>query len=114
MLREEGISDLITLELVVSDPAQTRPLRDWIRDNTGIRATMKSGVPGSGELGALVVLSILASSSGVVTAIKTLPDFLRSRRSGLRLETTYKGEPIVLDATNVEDVLPILERLLND
>jgi hypothetical protein len=59
---------------------------------------------------------VLAGSSGVavVAAIKTLPDFIRSRRSGFRIETTVHGRPFVLDATNVDDVMPILEQLLGD
>lgn len=114
VVQEDDGSELVALDLAVSDPAQASHLRDWIRDQSGVRAIAKSGTPGPGELGALAVLTILASSSGVVTAIKTLPAFLRSRRSGLRIETTYRGEPFVLDATNVDDVLPLLERLLDD
>ena len=114
MAQEDDRSEPVTLDLVISDPAQVSHLRDWIRDQSDVRAVAKSATPGPGELGALTVLSILGGSSGVVTAIKTLPAFLRSRRSGVRIETTYRGEPFVLDATNVEEVLPLLERLLDD
>jgi len=57
---------------------------------------------------------VLAGSSGLVAAIKILPEFIRSRRSGFRIETTVRGEKFVLEATNVQDVLPIVERLLSD
>jgi hypothetical protein len=57
---------------------------------------------------------VLAGSSGLVTAIKTLPEFIRSRREGLRIETTFKGEKFILEATNVQDVLAIMERLRGD
>jgi hypothetical protein len=60
------------------------------------------------------VLSVLVGSGGAVAAIRVLPDFIRSRRSGFRIETTVKGQPFVLDATNMDEVLPILERLLGD
>ncbi|MCX5328521.1 hypothetical protein [Streptomyces sp. NBC_00140] len=73
------------------------------------------GAPGPSELGALEVLVVLAGSTGVVGAIKTLPDFIRSRRANFRIETTVNGQPFVLDATNVDDeVMAILERLLDD
>jgi len=113
MAQDDG-SESITLELAISDPAQAPHLREWLRDQPGVRVTTRPGTPDSGELGALTVLVLLASSSGVVAAIKMLPDFLRSRRSVVRIETTYRGRPFVLDATNVDDVLPLLERLLDD
>ncbi|MEV6926623.1 hypothetical protein AB0M46_19270 [Dactylosporangium sp. NPDC051485] len=114
MAQEDDVSELVTLELAISDPTQASHLRDWIRDQPGVRVTTRPGTPDPGELGALGVLVLLASSSGLVAAIKTLPEFLRSRRSGVRIETTYRGEPFVLDATNVDDVLPLLKRLLDD
>jgi hypothetical protein len=106
--------------LAVSDPSQLSSLRDWLRDwlrtQPGFEVAVVAGTPGPGELGALDVVSVLAGSSGVAVAaaIKTLPDFIRSRRSGFRIETTVHGRPFVLDATNVDDVMPILEQLLGD
>lgn len=108
------------IELAVSDPSQLSSLRDWLREGLrtqpGFEVTVVAGTPGPGELGVLDVVSVLAGSSGVavVAAIKTLPDFIRSRRSGFRIETTVHGRPFVLDATNVDDVMPILEQLLGD
>ena len=49
-----------------------------------------------------------------MAAIKILPEFIRSRRSGFRIETTVRGEKFILEATNVQDVLPLVERLLSD
>ncbi|WP_329314896.1 effector-associated constant component EACC1 [Streptomyces sp. NBC_01262] len=104
----------------MSDPSQLSSLRDWLREGLrtqpGFEVTVVAGAPGPGELGVLDVVSVLAGSSGVavVAAIKTLPDFIRSRRSGFRIETTVHGRPFVLDATNVDDVMPILEQLLGD
>ena len=72
------------------------------------------GVPGAGEQGALDVLTVLAAGGGLVSAIKVLPEFIRSRRSGFRIETTVRGEKLVLEASNVDDLLPVLERLLRD
>ena len=56
---------------------------------------------------------MLASSTGLVAAIRVLPEFLRSRRTGLSVTMTVKGEPFTLTATNVDEVMPVLERLLD-
>jgi len=106
-IRESHVANGI--ELVVSDPSQVRSLRDWLRGQPGVSAAMESGIPGPGELGVLDVVTVVASSSGLVAAIKTLPDFIRSRRAGVRIDATIRGHRFTLDATNVEDVMSILE-----
>jgi len=70
------------------------------------------GTPGLGEMGALDAPTVLISSTGAVAAIKTLPEFIRSRRSGFRIETTVNGQPFILDATDVDEVMPIVDRLV--
>lgn len=102
------------VDLVVSDPSQVTSLRDWLRGQPGATVTTQPGIPGPGELGALDVVTVLAGSSGLVAAIKTLPEFIRSRRSNVRIEATIRGHSFTLDATNVEDVMPIVEKLLDD
>ena len=73
-----------------------------------------AGAPRPGELGVADVVSVVTGSTGLLAATRTLPDFLRSRRSGISVETTVRGERFTLTATNVEDVLPLLERLLDE
>jgi hypothetical protein len=102
------------IQLMVSDQSQFAALRDWLRGRPGIEVAVTAGMPERGELGALDVLTVLGGSTGAIAAFRTLPNFIRSRRSGLRIETTVHGQPFVLDATNVDDVMPILERLLSD
>ncbi|MFD8006644.1 effector-associated constant component EACC1 [Streptomyces mirabilis] len=100
--------------LAVSDPSQLSSLHDWLRGQRDVEVAVTPGVPGAGEQGALDVLTVLASSGGLIAAIRVLPEYIRSRRSGFRIETTVRGERLMLDATNVDDVLPVLERLLRD
>lgn len=107
----EGPRNQSEVALSVSDPTQLQSLKDWLRGQ-GVSVAQSPGVPGPGEQGVLDALTVLAGSSGLVAAVRVLPEFLRSRRSGLRIETTVNGERFTLDATNVEQVLPILERLL--
>jgi Effector Associated Constant Component 1 len=104
----------IRIELAVSEPSQLRPLRELMRGQSDVDVAVATGIPGPGELGALDVLSVVAGSSGMVAAIRTLPDFIRARRSSFRIEATIHGQPFVLNASNVNEVLPVLERLLND
>lgn len=103
------------MELEVSDPSQLRSLQDflaWAAPDVIVSRT--TGVPGAGQLGVLDVLAIAASSSGLVAAIKVLPEFLRSRKTGLSITTTVKGQPFSLTATNIDEVMPVLESLLHD
>jgi Effector Associated Constant Component 1 len=102
------------IELAVSDQAQLLALHEWLRGQPDVEVMLTAGTPETGEQGALDVLTVLASSSGLVAAIKILPEFIRSRRSGFRIETTVRGERFILQATNVQDLLPIVERLLDD
>jgi Effector Associated Constant Component 1 len=114
VLSEEGVQTTGGIGLAVSDPAQLSALRDWLRGRPEVEVALVAGRPQPGELGSLDVLSVLAGSSGLVAALKTLPDFIRARRSDFRIETTVRGKKFVLDAKNADDVLPILERLLGD
>jgi hypothetical protein len=103
------------IELVVSDPSQVLPLRDWLRGQPAVTVATRPGTPGSGELGGVLdVVTVVAGSSGLVAAIRTLPDFIRARRAGIRIQATIRGRRITLDATNVEDVMPIVEKLLDE
>jgi hypothetical protein len=111
---EEQSEAPLGLEMAVSDPSQMAALRNWLDGQPDVEVTVTPGVPGPGEQGALDVLSVLAGSSGLITAIKVIPEFIRSRRAGFRIETTVRGERFVLDATNVKDVLPVIERLLSE
>jgi Effector Associated Constant Component 1 len=102
------------IELSTSDQSQLGSLQQVLCLTPGIRVNRVPGIPATGEQGALDVLTVLASSGGLVTAIKVLPEYLRSRRTGLSITMTVRGMPFNLTATNVEEVMPVLERLLNE
>lgn len=111
---DNGPGGRVEMVLSVSDQPQLASLRDWLRSQRDAEVVLRPGSPGTAEQGALDVVTILASSSGLVTAIRILPEFIRSRRSGFRIQTVVRGEEFVLDAANVADVMAILERLLGD
>jgi hypothetical protein len=101
-------------EFAVSDQSQLGALRqllDWAVPGSRVRVI--PGQPEPGEQGAMDILALLASSSGLVAAIKTLPEFLRSRKTALSVTVTVEDKSVTLTATNVDDVLPILDRLLD-
>lgn len=107
--------DLLQAEFAVSDQSQLKSLKSLLEMMVpGLRVTREAGQPRVGEQGALDIITILASSSGLVAAIKVLPEFLKSRRSGLSIKATIKGKPFTLTATNVDEIMPILEKLLDD
>lgn len=100
-------------DVVVSDQSELRALREWLHATPGVRVVQQSGAPGAGEQGALDYLSVIASSAGLVAAIRVLPEFLRSRRSTIVVQMKLRGEDISVTAENVDDVMPLLERLVD-
>jgi hypothetical protein len=108
-----GREDSLRAELSVSDHSQLGSLQRFLGLCEGVRVIRVPGEPGAGEQGGLDVLTVLAGSSGLVAAIKVLPEFLRSRRTGLSITMTVRDTPFTLTATNADEVLPILERLLD-
>lgn len=106
-----------TLTLTLSDPQQTGALYQWLREVPQARVEITAGQPGPAELGAVDVISVLAGSSGLVAAVRMLPEFIRSRRSGFRIEATVRGQKFTLEADNaasVQDLLPLIDRLLDE
>ncbi len=106
--------DHSNVEFAVSDYAQIGPLRDWLSSAPGVQVLRSPGSPDAGEMGALDVLTVVAGSSGLVAAVRVIPEFLRSRRSGLSITATVKDKKFTMTASNVKDVMPVLERWLND
>jgi hypothetical protein len=102
------------ISIAVSDPSQLASLREWLRGTPQVTVGVTPGQPGPGEQGAVDVLTVLAGAPALIAAIKVLPEFIRSRRSGFRIETTVRGKKFVLDATNSEDLLAVVERLLGE
>ncbi|WP_410011210.1 effector-associated constant component EACC1 [Streptomyces nigrescens] len=72
-----------------------RSLREWLRRVPGVAVSQVPGMPGVGEQGAWDILQLTAASGGgLAVAVKTLPDFLRSRRSSLKVtvwSACFKG-----------------------
>ena len=102
------------VELSVSDFGQIGSLQEWLSSVPGVQVQRIAGPASPGELGTLDVLTVLAGSGGLVAAIRVIPEFLRSRRSSLSITATINGQKFSVTANNVKDVMPILERALNE
>jgi hypothetical protein len=100
--------------LSVSDQAEFGPLRKWLSSTPGPTVSQLPGTPEAGEQGVPDALELLGSSGVLIAAVRVLPEFLRSRRTRLSITMTIKGKPFRLEATNVDEVMPIIERLLDD
>lgn len=101
------------LVMTVSDQAELRSLREWLVAVPDTRVRQESGAPGEGEQGVLDYLTVLASSGGLIAAIRVLPAFLRARRPELKVTLRMGDKEFGIDATNVDDVLPVLEKLID-
>ena len=102
------------IDFSVSDYAEIGSLQDWLSSTPGLRVSRSARQPGPGEQGALDVLTVIAGSSGLVAVLKTIPEFLRSRRMGFSITMTAKDKQFTVDVTNADEIMPILERLLSD
>ena len=107
-------NDMHNIEFILSDYAEIASLQEWLSSTPQVHVLRRVGSSRVGEQGALDVLAVVAGSSGLVAAFRMIPEFLKSRRTSLSITTTVKGRQFTMRASNVADVIPILERLLND
>lgn len=107
-----------SVQLCISDQAQLGYLQEYLSLAAPEAKVLRvAGHPRVGEQGALDVLEVVLAGGGgggLLAAIRVLPEFLRSRRSSLSITATVKGQPVTITAINVDEVMPILERLLDD
>lgn len=114
MSQPVGSSGAPAVELELSDPSQLRSLRSWLARVPGAEVQQIAGIPAAGEQGASDLLTLLASSGGVLAvAIRTLPEFLKSRRSDLSVTVKVEGREYTVTATNVDDILPAIEKIID-
>lgn len=99
--------------LSVSDQAELRPLREWLSGAPEVDVRQEAGVSAPGEQGVLDYVTVLAGSGGLIAAIRMLPAFLRARRPELTVTMKVRDKEFRVDAKNVDDVLPVVEKLID-
>jgi Effector Associated Constant Component 1 len=103
------------IELTVSDHFMLKSLADHISlAAPDVKVRVAPGRPGKGELGAPDVLMIIAGSPALIAAARMLPDFLRARKASLSVTISTKSQQFTLNATNIDEVMPLIERLLDE
>ncbi|MEO5876483.1 MAG: hypothetical protein ABIS86_06230 [Streptosporangiaceae bacterium] len=93
--------------------ADLGPLRRWVAraPDVGVETVQADIRPG--ELGAADTLTVLAGSGGaLVVAIRTLPDFLRARRTNVTIKVKVGETTFEIDVKNAEDMVPLIEQLI--
>ncbi|MCX5612752.1 MULTISPECIES: effector-associated constant component EACC1 [unclassified Streptomyces] len=101
-------------EVSVSDPGELRSLREHLRLIPGVDVDQAPGIPGEGELGVWDVLQVTAVGSGALAvAVRTLPEFIRSRRSSVTVTVKTAGKTVTVTAQNIDEAMPIVEKALD-
>lgn len=74
-----------SVDLSISDQSQLGSLREFLAlAAPDVRMSVSRGVPRLGEQGVLDDIVLVASSGGVLAAIRAIPEFLKARRTGYR------------------------------
>jgi hypothetical protein len=109
-------ADTRSIELAISDYSQISVLADYVRlMGPGAPVTRDPGRAGQGELGSLDVLTVVADSGVLIAVVNALPIFLRSRKPAMSITVkTAKGKQLTITANNADEVIPILDRFLDD
>ncbi|MEU0979276.1 effector-associated constant component EACC1 [Streptomyces griseus] len=114
----DGTDTFHEIVVTVSEPAGVGPLSRRLGAIPGADVTRQRSRPGAGELGAAEVIQLLVPSSAVLAvAIRTLPAFIKSRRSSVTVKLTREDRTVTISGGNLDDpqrVLEIVERLLGD
>ncbi|MEV7808692.1 hypothetical protein AB0O28_37645 [Microbispora sp. NPDC088329] len=104
--------------LTVSEPADVGPLFRRLSSIPDATITRRRSGPDAGELGVAEVLQMLVPSSAVLAvAIRTLPVFIKSRRSSVTVTVTRGDRSVTLTGENLDDpqkILEITNHLLGD
>lgn len=104
--------------LTVSEPAGIGPLYRRLSAVPDSTVTRRRHGPDEGELGVVETLQLLVPSAAVLTvAIRTLPAFIRSRRSSVTVTVTRGERSVTVTGENLPDtqqVFDITNRLLDD
>lgn len=105
---------MVTVALSVSDQAEISSLRAHLHRNRDIAVEQRAGAPGPGEQGIWDFLQVTAATGGLlVVAIRTLPEFIRSRRTDVSVTVKKGDQEVVITAANAEDALRLMEKALD-
>jgi hypothetical protein len=104
----------VEFEIAVDGPpAEAGALYQWLIPVEDVHVAMSARPPGAGEQGGWEVLSVACGSGGAAVAtIHALRTWLQSRRSTVTVKVRTRQREVEVTASNVDDVLPVLEKVL--
>lgn len=105
---------MLSISIATSELAELSSLQNWLDLVPGLAVTRNSAHPDAGELGAPDTLTAVGTSWSIATALRAIPDYVRSRKSDVQVTITIKEQKYTLDVTNVDSVIPVIEHILDD
>ncbi|MFD0556520.1 hypothetical protein FB566_1763 [Stackebrandtia endophytica] len=107
--------EVTEIRLSISDGAELRSLREHLRRIRGVEIEQIPFASRPGSLGASDVLQIAVPAVGVIAVvIRTLPDFIRSRRSSVTITVESGDMKATITGENIDDIEPIVKRFYPD
>jgi membrane-associated two-gene conflict system component 1 (EACC1) len=103
-----------TVEFAVSDPAALGSLTSRIGSLSSLVVRRRGEAARAYELGAADVLTVVGGSAALVAAINLLPDFLGSRRAGVKVRVKVGEREVEMQAANATDTVRVLEKILGE
>ncbi|THJ25821.1 effector-associated constant component EACC1 [Candidatus Frankia alpina] len=105
------------MDVVVGSTRDLRSLHTWLRRVEGLAVEVVPAAAGPGEQGgSWELLSVAFGSGGVgIAVLQTVQAWLETRRSTIRIRVRGTGvdREVELDTSNVADVLPLLEKMVD-
>lgn len=102
------------VELSISDHSELGSLRQLLARIPGVDVHQISGSPGPGEQGAFDYLQLATTAAGsggaLVLAIRTIPEFIRSRRRDVSVTVKTGDTEVTITAANAQDAVTLLEK----
>jgi hypothetical protein len=97
-------TERVRAQLTLSDQSQLRALREFLRWAAPSARVL--------EIQRLDTLTLLASSSAMLAAVRFLPEFLMPRET-LTITVTIDDTSLGLTAANIAEILPALKSLIS-
>ena len=104
------------IDIYVDEPGDFRSLHQWLRRTRGLTVEAVSALPAPGQQGSgwEFLSAAFASGGAGIAALQTLRAWLESRRSNLSVRVKVGDTEVGVTASNVREVMPILEKLLSE
>lgn len=101
-----------TVDFRVEDPAALTSLRTRLGLVPGLTVAQVPVLGAPKEQGVADILTVVGGSAALTAAINLLPDFLGSRRGGVKVHVKVGEDEVTIEARNAAEAIRILQRLI--